>query len=263
MVKIKKDEEKIFLLLKEAVRKAAGKTSEPLVNVLFGKSNVNEFKIASQLGLTINQTRNILYKMSNHNLLNSTRKKDEKKGWYTYFWTLDFEKSLEFLLKAKIQERITFEGLYKSRETKNFYTCAIDNIEMSEETAMHHNFFCPECGQLLQIVPEDKKLKEISSKIEDINNQIKVIATELERIKPKIEEKPKSKKKEKKEKKQKIKKATNKKKGKMQKKPQKDKKKKLIKKKTVVVQKKLKKIMPTKKENKKKTKKPVKKKKKK
>lgn len=251
MAKIKKEDEKIFLLLKEAVRKAAGKTSEPLVNVLFGKSNINEFKIATQLGLTINQTRNILYRMSNFNLLRYTRKKDEKKGWYTYFWTLDLEKSLEFLLKNKIQERLTFENLYKSRETKNFYACATDNIEMSEETAMHHNFFCPECGQLLQIVPEDKKLKEISSKIDDINGQINVINIELEKIKPKIEEKPKKKEKVKKKikinlkkikkklkKVKKLKKATKKK----AKKPLKKKPKKKIKAKLKKIKKKLKKI---------------------
>ncbi len=257
MAKIKKEDEKLFLLLKEAVRKAASKTSEPLVNVLFGKSNINEFKIASQLGLTINQTRNILYRMSNFNLLKYTRKKDEKKGWYTYFWTLDMEKSLEFLLKAKIQEKITFEGLYKSRETKNFYTCAIDNIEMSEETAMHHNFFCPECGQLLQIVQEDKKLKEISSKIEDLDNQIRIIITELEKIKPKIEEKPKTKKKEKKV----GKKVVMKKKEKIiKKKIKKEKKgKKPVKNKVKIIKKKLKKIK--KKETKKKFKKTNKKKK--
>ncbi|MBS3073447.1 hypothetical protein J4465_01475 [Candidatus Pacearchaeota archaeon] len=201
MKKIQKNDELLFNLLKETIRKVAGKTAEPLVDVLFNKKNVNEFKIAGELKLTINQTRNILYRISNFNLLNSTRKKDEKKGWYTYFWTLNFEKSLGLLLKLKEQELATFENILKSRLTKNFYICQNDDIEMSEETAMHHNFFCPECGELLQLVSEEKKTKEFAIKIVDIQKQIEIIRIELEKITPKpIIEVKKVKKKVKKEK---------------------------------------------------------------
>lgn len=201
MTKIVKNDEILFNLLKEAIRKVAGKTAEPLVTVLFNKKNINEFKIAGELKLTINQTRNILYRISNFNLLIYTRKKDEKKGWYTYFWTLNVQKSLEVLLKLKEQEMSVFENILKNRLTKNFYNCLNDNLEMSEETAMHHNFFCPECGELLQLVAEEKKTKEFSTKIEEIKKQIEIIKIELEKVtpKPKIEEK-KVKKKSKKEK---------------------------------------------------------------
>lgn len=200
MVKISKENEYLVFLLKEAVKKSAGKSSEPIVDVLFGKENVSEFKIANDLKLTINQTRNILYKLSNVNLLTYSRKKDEKKGWYTYFWTLNMERCLERLLKMKQQELSTFEGLFKSRSMKNFYYCPNDNIEMSEETAMNHNFFCQECGELLQILPEEKKIKEISNRIEEIKKYVGIISIELEKVKPKIvipEKKTKKSKKEK------------------------------------------------------------------
>src|SRR3989339_789201 len=177
MKKIQKNDELLFNLLKETIRKVAGKTAEPLVDVLFNKKNVNEFKIAGELKLTINQTRNILYRISN------------------------FEKSLGLLLKLKEQELATFENILKSRLTKNFYICQNDDIEMSEETAMHHNFFCPECGELLQLVSEEKKTKEFAIKIVDIQKQIEIIRIELEKITPKpIIEVKKVKKKVKKEK---------------------------------------------------------------
>ncbi len=186
MAKILKDDEYLLTLLKEVVRKCAGKTSEPIVEVLFKKTNVSEFKIASDLKLTINQTRNILYKLSNFNILASSRKKDEKKGWYTYFWTLNMERCLDKLLKMKYQELSTFENLFKSRSMKNFYCCANDNIEMSEETAMGYNFICQECGELLQLLPEEKKVKDITNRIEEIKKQINLINIEFEKIKPKV-----------------------------------------------------------------------------
>ena len=104
-------------------------------------------------------------------------------------------------LKLKEQELATFENILKSRLTKNFYICQNDDIEMSEETAMHHNFFCPECGELLQLVSEEKKTKEFAIKIVDIQKQIEIIRIELEKITPKpIIEVKKVKKKVKKEK---------------------------------------------------------------
>lgn len=215
MVKISKDNEYLVSLLKESVRKTSGKASEAIVDVLFGKENVSEFKIANDLKLTINQTRNILYKLSNASLLTYSRKKDEKKGWYTYFWTLNMERCLDKLLKAKQQELLTFENLFKSRSMKNFYYCPNDNIEMSEETAMGHNFFCQECGELLQILPEEKKVKEISNRIEEIKKHLGIISIELEKIRPKIIIPEK---KSKKNKKEKIEKKINKSKGKENKK---------------------------------------------
>jgi transcription factor E len=177
--------ENLNLMLKELIRKIAGKTSEPIVDILYGKENVNEFKIAEKLKITINQTRNILYRISSQGVLESTRKKDKRKGWYTYFWTLNLVKALEILIKLKDKEKQIFDQILKSHETKQFYTCKQDNIEMSEETAMHHGYMCPECGQLLEIIAKDKKVKEISSKIDFLNKEMSNINMELEKIRPK------------------------------------------------------------------------------
>src|SRR4030042_2056328 len=85
--------------LKEIIVSIAGKQAETIIDLLDGKKYINEFIIAKKLNLTINQTRNILYKISDHGLVSFIRKKDKKKGWYTYFWKLEILKCLEFLKK--------------------------------------------------------------------------------------------------------------------------------------------------------------------
>jgi len=65
--------------LKEVVVITVGKQAEPIADLLNAKKHVNEFIIAKKLGLTINQTRNILYKISNSGLVSFIRKKDKKK----------------------------------------------------------------------------------------------------------------------------------------------------------------------------------------
>ncbi|MEM4152650.1 MAG: hypothetical protein QXK80_00810 [Candidatus Pacearchaeota archaeon] len=184
---VKRKDERLVLMLKELVSKIAGKSSEPIVDVLFNKSNVNEFKIADNLKLTINQTRNILYRISNFGILDSTRKKEKRKGkgWYTYFWTLNIVKALQVYEKIKMKELELLEQVLKSHQTKQFYTCSQDKIEMSEETAMQHSFMCPECGLLLQPIAKEKKLKEINSKIENVKNSLQAIKEELKLRTPK------------------------------------------------------------------------------
>lgn len=189
---VKAKDQNLVLILKELVRKIAGKNSENIVDVLFDKTNVNEFKIAEKLKITINQTRNILYKISSYGILDSTRKKDKRKGWYTYFWTLNIIRALEIFIKIKAKEIEFLEQVLKSHQLKQFYTCAQDNIEMSEETAMQHNYLCPECGLLLQPITKEKKIKEITTKIEAARREMEIIKQELEARKPKpIVPKPK------------------------------------------------------------------------
>lgn len=166
-------------LLKDLIRTVAGKGTEAIVDVLEKEKSVNEFKIAEKLKLTINQTRNILYKLSNQNIVSFTRKKDEKKGWYIYFWTLNNQKALERLLTLKKKELYDLEHQVKSKENKHFYICPSDNLEFTDETAINHDFICPECGQLLQLATFDKKIAELNERIKQIKKEIEIIDSEL------------------------------------------------------------------------------------
>ena len=49
--------------LKSIVEHLTSKQAVPIVDLLADKKDINEFLIAKKLGLTINQTRNILYKL--------------------------------------------------------------------------------------------------------------------------------------------------------------------------------------------------------
>lgn len=178
--------------LKEVISIVIGKPAEELVNLLDEDKYVNEFIIAKKLDLTINQARNILYKIADHGLVSSIRKKDKKKGWYTYFWKIEVLKSLEFLRELVEKNLNQLRNQIKSRETKRFYTCERCNIEYSEENAMLHDFTCNECGEVFSVKDNEKVLKEFKrneekyeSKLKLIDNEIKIEKDKLEKIKMK------------------------------------------------------------------------------
>ena len=172
-------------LLKEVISLVAGKPAEDIINILDTQKYINEFIIAKKLNLTINQARNILYKISDHGLVSSIRKKDKRKGWYTYFWKIEILKSLEFLRENFLKKIENTEHQIKSRETKRFYICPRCHIELSEENALINNFTCNECGSILVLKDNTKLIRDLRKNKEKLERDLMVVGEEISREKEK------------------------------------------------------------------------------
>ena len=164
-----------------------GKSGEGLVEILDGNKYVNEFLIAKKLDLTINQTRNVLYKISDYGLVSSIRKKDKKKGWYTYFWKIEVLKSLEFLRRIMVKNLDHIGHQLKSRKEKQFYVCERCNIELTEEHALLNDFICTECGEVYSLKDNSAVVKDLERGQGKIDKQIKLIDEEIEKEKGKLD----------------------------------------------------------------------------
>lgn len=167
-------------LLKEIIGSIAGPSAIGLVDLLYGKKNVNEFIIAKKMKLNINQTRNMLYKLADEGLVAFTRKKDRKNGgWYTYYWTLDTTKSLANL-RSIIQNDIhSLQGQLATRKNERFYHCPNCDLEMNEENALLNNFTCPECGEVFVLRDNSEFVKKIEMAIEKRHEQLALVDQEL------------------------------------------------------------------------------------
>lgn len=166
-------------LIKEAFVEAAGKQAEPLVDFLDGKKYTNEFLIAKKFDLPINQARNVLYKIAERNLVSSTRKKDKKKGWYTYSWKIEELKSLEFLRSLLVRKIEQLKNQINNRETREFYVCDRCHVEFNEENALLHDFTCPECGSVLVLKDNTKLVKEFRKNLDNYEGDLKIIDDEI------------------------------------------------------------------------------------
>lgn len=174
-------------ILKEVVTLVVGKQAEDIVDLLDTKKHVNEFIIAKKLDLTINQTRNILYKISDHGLVSYIRKKDKKKGWYTYFWKIEILKALEFMRNDLLKKINQLEHKIKSRETKRFYVCERCLIEITEEHGLLCNFTCNECGDILALKDNFKLIREMKKSLEKLRKDLKFLEEEIRKESEKVE----------------------------------------------------------------------------
>lgn len=167
-------------LLKDIVSAIAGPNASGLVDLLYGKKNVNEFLIAKKLKLNINQTRNILYKLADEGLVSFIRKKDKKNGgWYTYFWTLDVGKSLNNLKNIIVKDMHSTEEQLQIRAKGTFYHCPNCDLEFDEEHALQNSFTCPECGQVLILRDNQDIIKKLQLSLEKRREQLQVVDSEL------------------------------------------------------------------------------------
>ena len=186
MEKEKKNDEKIKKeFLQESISLIIGKPGEEIIKFLDEEKYINEFIIAKKLDNNINQTRNLLYRLSEHGLVSSTRKKDKKKGWYTYFWKLETLKTLEYLKEVIKKKIFQIEHQIQSREVKTFYICERCNIEYNEENALLHDFTCSECGNVFAVNDNTKVLKEFRRNFERFQKELEIIDEEITREKEK------------------------------------------------------------------------------
>jgi len=175
--------------LKSIVEELINKPAAPIVDLLIGKKDVNEFLIAKKLELTINQTRNILYKLSDYGLVSFIRKKDKRKGWYIYFWTLNVYQALNLLEKKLKEELEQLESQLKKRKEKRHYVCNTCSIEVTEEVALLNNFTCSECEEIYELSDNMQYINQLEKRIIKVKREIGLVSIEKEKEGEKLEKK--------------------------------------------------------------------------
>jgi len=168
--------------LDELVTTTVGEDVLPLIHILRTKNNISEFKLAEMLNVTVNQMRNMLYRLNEQNLVNFIRKKDKKKGWYIYYWSLNKKSVESSMLKVKQKQLEDLKTRLAKEQEGMFYVCPNGCMRLSMETAMEHEFRCQECGTLMKEQDNQRTIVNIKKMITDL---------ELELTQPVVEEKTK------------------------------------------------------------------------
>jgi len=132
-----------------------GEEGMPLIRAMRKKDNLSEFRLATLLKLDVKRVRNLLYKLSNHNLVGFTRKKDKEKGWYIYYWSL-------------LTDQIKYQYVRSKKEQLARLKDRLDR------EGREHFFFCPQkCGEIVSLEAGKEHLPAIKKKIEEIEKELK------------------------------------------------------------------------------------------
>lgn len=164
--------------IEEVIIEILGKEGLPLIKELKNKENLSEFSLATKLKKDIKIIRNMLYKLHNHNLVSSSRKKDKEKGWYIYYWTLLPENIRHLYLKNKKQLLQKLKEQLQKEQTEQFYVCPQKCARLNFDQALDFEFRCPECGELISLDENPRRIKELQREImkleKELNNKNKI-----------------------------------------------------------------------------------------
>ncbi|MFH1511628.1 MAG: hypothetical protein ABIF10_08115 [Candidatus Woesearchaeota archaeon] len=153
--------------LYKTVEELVGEDVIPLVKFLRNRKNISEFKIAEKINVEVNHTRNMLYRLHDHNLVTYHRKKDRVKGWYISYWTFNVKRLKQLVGNLKKQKITNLkEKLKKEEENFNsYFICPNICCRLDFDQAATFEFKCPECGSLLAHQDNTKTIDNLREKI--------------------------------------------------------------------------------------------------
>ncbi len=150
------------------VNELVGEEALPFVFYIKGKKHISEFIIAEELDEEIHKTRNILYRLFEHNIVTFTRKKDKIKGWYICYWDFN-EKTIPYLTSKIKQGKIEKLNDRLQKEQDNaFFLCRNACTRMAFEHAIEFNFKCPECSEVMQEQNNQRTIEFIKEKLKEL-----------------------------------------------------------------------------------------------
>jgi len=158
----------------DTVTELVGEDAIRIVKYLSGKKNISEFKIAEATKKEIHETRNILYRLYNHNLATYYRKKDREKGWYISYWTFNKDRVRELITSMRRQklEKLR-ERLKQEQENENsFFMCRNMCSRLDFDNSVNFNFRCPECGNLMDQHDNSRTINTIKDRIKELNGMV-------------------------------------------------------------------------------------------
>ncbi len=129
--------------------------------------------IANDCAIRLNTVRKVLYKLYDHGLVSCTRVRDEKTGWFIFYWRLQpdqldaFIRSRKKRALDKLKTRLDFE------RNHTFFVCKTDvDVRVTFEEAMESSFKCGKCGNQLDSSENAEMVSILESKIERLEAEL-------------------------------------------------------------------------------------------
>ncbi|MGQ9543347.1 MAG: transcription factor E [Candidatus Bathyarchaeia archaeon] len=129
--------------------------------------------IANDSGVRINVVRKILYKLYDKALVSCTRARDEKTGWFIFYWRLQPEQLDAFIRSRKRKSLEKLKVRLEYEKAHSFFTCnKCSNIRLSFEEAIESAFKCPKCNGQLVEYDNSKIIDELSKVIQKLESEL-------------------------------------------------------------------------------------------
>lgn len=133
----------------------------------------NECKTRFNKEVRLNTVRKVLYKLYDHGLVSCMRVRDDKTGWFIFYWRLQPDQLDAFIRSRKKRALDKLKQRLDHERGHTFFTCNTDaDIRVTFEEAMESSFKCGKCGNQLQSSENADMVSILESKIERLEAEL-------------------------------------------------------------------------------------------
>jgi transcription initiation factor TFIIE subunit alpha len=160
--------------LMKVARLFGGDDAVTVVNILKMKSEATDEMLANESAVRLNTVRKILYKLYDHGLVSCTRVRDEKTGWFIFYWKLQLDQLDAFIRsrKRRVLEKLKHKLDYETNHS--FFICKkCGDVRVTFEEAMESSFRCSKCGGQLESSDNAAVVEFLEKRIKQIEDELK------------------------------------------------------------------------------------------
>jgi transcription initiation factor TFIIE subunit alpha len=129
--------------------------------------------IANDSGVRLNIVRKVLYKLYDKTLVSCTRIRDEKTGWFIFYWKLQPEQLDAFVRSRKRRTLDKLRVRLEYEKSHSFFLCSkCGDVRLPFEDAIESAFRCPKCGGQFVESDNSKIVTELSKIIQKLETEI-------------------------------------------------------------------------------------------
>jgi len=160
--------------LTKVARLFGGEEAVTVVNILKKKSEATDEMLANESTVRLNTVRKILYKLYDHGLVSCTRVRDEKTGWFIFYWKLQTDQLDAFIRgrKRRVLEKLKQKLDYERNHS--FFVCKkCGDVRVTFEDAMESSFRCPKCGGQVESTDNAPVVEFLERRIKQIEGELR------------------------------------------------------------------------------------------
>ena len=150
-----------------------GEDAVRVVEVLKGVGEITDNEIMEQIEIRINLIRKALYRLYDHSLVALRRSRDKETGWFIFHWRLQPDQFGGFITTQKLHILEKLETRLEYEKIHEFYSCQTPGCKRFPlEEAFDLLFKCPACSKLMVHLNNDRIVKTITRKIEQVKKEL-------------------------------------------------------------------------------------------
>ncbi len=162
-----------FFIVKDFLKNVGGEESLALIKHCLNKrKNVSDEYLAKKMNLRVTEVRAVLNRLHYRGIVYYKKTKNHKTGWYSYTWEIKPRRIAELILEEESEKIQKLENTKEFEKNYVFFGCKKPHDRLPFEIAAEYEFKCPACGTPMEAVDNEKRLKEVQQRIDQLKKEL-------------------------------------------------------------------------------------------